>query len=611
MKGKWIKILILLCFIGCFTGCKKEADSKVTSIQQKEVVEKVEEEETEEAENAENANDSLEQEIKGKETSQKKEEIYLEVTNSNQWENEADQFVQLDLGIVNTSTDKVKDWKITIPVGESTYIEQSWSGNFRLDNNTIVITCVDYNQTVEPSNSITIGAILKNAGIISKEEIILDYDLEQVPESEKSKSSNQKGSDTKEQAVEIKQFDGVPKATQDDWLSVKGNKIVDKSGKEVWLTGVNWFGYNTGTNLFDGIWNSDLNTSIEAIADHGFNLIRIPMSSELILKWKAGEYPAANYNHATNSYLEGMNSLEIFDYVIGQFRKNGLKIMIDIHSAKTDSSGHMYNMWYRDDISEQDFIDSLCWLARRYRKDDTILAYDLKNEPHGKPNETPKAIWNSSTDADNWKYIAEKTAKAVLDINPNVLIMVEGIECYPKDLKSNGNFQSLNNDDYYFNWWGGNLRGVKDYPVDLGKYQNKLVYSPHDYGPSVYQQPWFEGDYTFDSLYEDCWKDNWMFIQEENIAPLLVGEWGGFMKEPNLKWMTFLRELIKKNRLNHTFWCFNANSGDTGGLVLDDFTTWDEEKYEFVKEVLWQKNGKFVGLNHKIPLGKNGITLSE
>ena len=189
--------------------------------------------------------------------------------------------------------------------------------------------------------------------------------------------------------------------------------------------------------------------------------------------------------------------------------------------------------------------------------------------------------------------------------------MVEGIEIYPKDIKSNGDFSSSNMGDYHCTWWGGNLRGVKDNPIDLGKYQNKLVYSPHDYGPTVYEQPWFKGGYSFDSLYKDCWRDNWFFIQEENIAPLLIGEWGGFMREPNLTWMKYLRKLIKDNRINHTFWCFNSNSGDTGGLVLDDFTTWDEDKYAFVKEVLWQQNGKFVGLDHEIPLGGNGITLSQ
>ncbi len=85
------------------------------------------------------------------------------------------------------------------------------------------------------------------------------------------------------------------------------------------------------------------------------------------------------------------------------------------------------------------------------------------------------------------------------------------------------------------------------------------------------------------------------------------------MAEPNITWMTYMRELIGKYRINHTFWCFNANSGDTGGLVKDDFVTWDDDKYNFVKEVLWQENGKFVSLDHKIKLGTdgNGISLGE
>ena len=398
----------------------------------------------------------------------------------------------------------------------------------------------------------------------------------------------------------------------DDWLFTDGNRIVDKNGKRVWLTGVNWFGYNTGTNTFDGLWNSQLEPSVKAIADHGFNLIRVPISAELINQWAAGEYPKANYNNAYNTALNGMNSLEIFEYFLKLAEENGIKVMPDIHSAETNASGHNVNLWYTSKVSVEEFYSALEWMADRYKNNDTIIAYDLKNEPHGKPYEGDgAAIWNDSTDANNWKHVAETAAARILAKNPNVLILVEGIEIYPIDLKNNSDFHSTNEKDYYFNWWGGNLRGVKDYPIDLGKYQNKLVYSPHDYGPTVYKQPWFEGSYSFDSLMRDCWHDNWFYIHEDNTAPLLIGEWGGFMREPNLTWMTYMRQLIKENKLNHTFWCFNANSGDTGGLVLDDFQTWDEEKYAFVKEVLWQENGKFVGLDHAIPLGENGITLTE
>lgn len=155
---------------------------------------------------------------------------------------------------------------------------------------------------------------------------------------------------------------------------------------------------------------------------------------------------------------------------------------------------------------------------------------------------------------------------------------------------------------------------VRDYPIDFGSASrnSQIVYSPHDYGPLVYEQPWFSGGFTYDSLYKDAWHPYWLYIEEENIAPILIGEWGGFMQGDNLKWMEYIRDLIGKENLHHTFWCFNANSGDTGGLVKDDFKTWDEEKYALVKPVLWQNSaGKFISLDHEIALGANGISLGD
>ncbi|MCH5349433.1 MAG: cellulase family glycosylhydrolase [Oscillospiraceae bacterium] len=553
-----------------------------------------------------------------KSADQTSDKVTLVLNASNGWESGGDKFTQLDGSVKNNSDTAIGSWTVTIPAASGVRVDQYWNCEISVKGGTLTVTPVSYNSFVDAGSEGTFGMILCNAGNIDSSKATVKFGNTTVSASDYwngNNNNNDNGGGSSGSVgnnnPKIVQAKDIPAPTTDDWLFTDGSKIVDKDGKEVWLTGVNWFGYNTGTNTFDGLWTCDLNTSIAAIADRGFNLLRIPISTELIKNWSNGSYPTANFNQATNSYLVGMNSLEIFDYVIGQCRANGIKIMIDIHSAKTDSMGHMYNVWYNGNISEQDYLDALAWMAGRYKNDDTIIAYDLKNEPHGKAGESPRAKWDGSKDSDNWKYIAEKAAKAVLNKNPNVLVMVEGIEIYPMDTKANGDFSSTNMGDYYCTWWGGNLRGVKDNPVDLGKYQNKLVYSPHDYGPTVYEQPWFKGGFTYDSLYKDCWYDSWFYIQKSNTAPLLIGEWGGFMRDPNLTWMTYLRKLIKDNKINHTFWCFNSNSGDTGGLVLDDFTTWDEDKYAFVKEVLWQQGGKFVGLDHEIPLGSNGITLSQ
>src|SRR4051812_13444366 len=72
--------------------------------------------------------------------------------------------------------------------------------------------------------------------------------------------------------------------------------------------------------------------------------------------------------------------------------------------------------------------------------------------------------------------------------------------------------------------------------------------------------------------------------------------------------MTALRDLIVEKHLHQTFWVLNPNSGDTGGLLLDDWKTWDEQKYALLKPALWQYAGKFVSLDHQVPLGGAGST---
>lgn len=549
--------------------------------------------------------------------------IVIEYSVGNTWADGNVTMYGLDIAIRNGSKKAVDGWKLVLTIDGVSKVS-GWNGTFSVGKGVLTVTNANYNGKIPAGGAVAIGCNLGTTGSLNITKATLNgtactvkkgkVDQNTINNNNNGNNNNNNNQGNKgQQSVDVKALlKRSEKAVQgDDWLHTDGRRIYDKNGKQVWLTGLNWFGYNTGTNTFDGLWNSQLEPTVKAIADHGFNLIRVPISAELILQWKRGEYPKANYNNAYNTALNSMNSLEIWDYFLKLAEASGIKVIPDIHSAETNASGHNVNLWYTDRIKVEDFYAALEWMAERYKNNDTIIGYDLKNEPHGKPYEgAAAAIWNDSKAANNWKYVAETAALKVLAKNPNVLILIEGIEIFPKDLTTNADFHSTNEKDYDFNWWGGNLRGVRKYPINLGAYNNKIVYSPHDYGPTVYKQPWFEGTFTYDSLMEDCWKDNWFYIYEENIAPLLIGEWGGFMTEPNLTWMTYMRQLISKYRLNHTFWCLNANSGDTGGLLLDDFKTWDDAKYNFVKEVLWQQSGKFVGLDHAIPLGDNGITLS-
>jgi len=374
------------------------------------------------------------------------------------------------------------------------------------------------------------------------------------------------------------------------------------------MTGANWFGFNASERFFHGLWSVNMNKVLDSLATRGINTLRVPISVQLLKEWSNGQAAVAQgINVQANPELTGLTTLQVFDAFLASSKQRGIKVVLDVHSAEADNSGHMAPMWYTSSITTADFYAAWEWVAARYKNDDTIVGFDLKNEPHGSFNETPRAKWDNSTDADNWKYVAETAAKKILAINPNVLILVEGIAVYPK---AGASWTSTNKDDYYNNWWGGNLRGVADYPINLGVNQDQLMYSPHDYGPLVYEQPWFATAFTQQSLINDVWGPNWLYLHESNSYPLLIGEWGGRLGQDARqdKWMFALRDLIVTEKLHHTFWTVNPNSGDTGGLLLDDWTSWDEPKYAMLKPTLWQdKTGKFVSLDHvvKLPGGTN------
>lgn len=442
--------------------------------------------------------------------------------------------------------------------------------------------------------------------------------------------------------------------TGDDWLHAVGSRLYDMNGNEVWLTGANWFGFNCSENCAHGLYAADVDDFLSACADKGINVIRFPISSELLLSWMNGEpneassvqagyeppvdevgedgsvTPAGTYVNINKDFVlsDGKtlkNSMEIFDVIMQKCKDYGIKAFVDIHSPDANNSGHNYELWYgKAGITTDLWIDTLVWLADKYKNDDTLLGFDLKNEPHGKREydaTCPDTIakWDGTTDENNWAYAATSCANAILAVNPHALIFVEGVEQYPKTEKGY-NYDTpdiwqapADQSPWYGAWWGGNLRGVRDYPVTPTSGTSQIVYSPHDYGPSVYAQTWFDKEFDTQSLLDDYWYDTWAYINAEDIAPLLIGEWGGHMDGgKNQKWMELLRDYMINHHISHTFWCLNPNSGDTGGLLGYDFLTWDDEKYGLFEPSLWQtlETGKYIGLDHQKALGNNGTGLS-
>ena len=48
-------------------------------------------------------------------------------------------------------------------------------------------------------------------------------------------------------------------------------------------------------------------------------------------------------------------------------------------------------------------------------------------------------------------------------------------------------------------------------------------------------------------------------------------------------WQKNLVAYLKKNGLSYTYWAWNPNSGDTGGILKDDWKTIDHDKAALLK----------------------------
>jgi endoglucanase len=343
-------------------------------------------------------------------------------------------------------------------------------------------------------------------------------------------------------------------------LSTTGARIVDKTGTPVLLRGVNWFGMETAIHVPYGLLYRDYKQMLAQIKSLGYNVIRLPYSVQALSSSNISE---VNFSLGSNTDLQGKTPLEVMDLIVQEAGRQGLMILLDSHRL---DDNRIPELWYGDGFSEADWIATWTALANRYKNQPNVIGADLKNEPHG------QASWGTGNQATDWRLAAERAGNAIQAINPNWLIVVEGVE------------KNVQGGQQLFHWWGGNLEGVKNYPVRLNV-PKKLVYSPHEYGAGVFNQPWFS-DPTFPNNLLTRWEIGFNYIATQGIAPIWIGEFGGRQVDTASKegiWQRKLVDFIKEKNLSFTYWSWNPNSDDTGGILLNDWQTVDAPKQQLLK----------------------------
>lgn len=250
--------------------------------------------------------------------------------------------------------------------------------------------------------------------------------------------------------------------------SIENGRIVDAAGEKIELRGISIYGANErGRLVMSGLYRRGYKALIAELRSYGFNAVRLPFCPQTLTQ---GPIPPDFFwvNKQLNPDLfnpdgSGKTPLQILSLVVEEFDRQQFYILLDHHTTDCKNIGPL---WYAEGYTEDDWIEDLLLLAKRFAHLEYFLGLDIKNEPHG-------TTWAQDEPETDWNAAAGRAAKVLLDAAPNMLIFLQGTA-------GNGNCGG-NDYPYWHSDWGGNLARQLCEPVDIPK--SKLVLSPHVYGP--------------------------------------------------------------------------------------------------------------------------------
>ena len=311
---------------------------------------------------------------------------------------------------------------------------------------------------------------------------------------------------------------------QAGFLKTRGNKLMDQSGKQVLLRGINlggwliqeawmtplnkpdkglgeWdtreafakrgFSQEQILQLFDAyqdawITENDLGT----IASLGMNCVRVPFW------YRNFQYEDGSYISADK--LDENPGFKRLDWLIDECAKRGIYVILDLHGApgfqNDDHSGgkshasQLYDQTPEGEAFRQRTVELWQAIAARYRGNPAVAAYDLLNEPmNGFPG------WRKS-DPTLWR-LYDQIYQGIRAVDPDHIITLEGIwEMANLPNPKDRGWENVLYQTHNYNWKKDEIdrkildikdRAHWEVPVYVGEFQSGGIW---DYALSTYNK---------------------------------------------------------------------------------------------------------------------------
>ncbi|KAK4504908.1 hypothetical protein PRZ48_002871 [Zasmidium cellare] len=364
-----------------------------------------------------------------------------------------------------------------------------------------------------------------------------------------------------------------------DWappLRTAGRHIVDANGERVKLASINWYGASDIFFVPGGLDFRHRDEIAATIKRMGFNSVRFPYSDQMVIENPIvpPEVISANLdlldgyelNHDSlkrSDELQGPRALDVFNACVKSMTDIGLAVIPNNHITNAhwcDGKNLCDSSWKNDHYgpickikqTTETWIDHWKIIMEPFIDNPLVIGADLRNEPRG--------LWGTMT-WNMWATAAEKASEALLAMQPNWLMFVEGI--------------SSAND----------CSGARTRPVKLSV-PDRVVYSSHVYAWSGWSTLVPYGKRPYPSFALDMDK-NWAFLLRGNTAPVWVGEFGaphGASDSDHHYWDNLMK-ILEETDADWGYWALNPRKpegydNETYGLLRDDWETVVED-YRF------------------------------
>ena len=239
-----------------------------------------------------------------------------------------------------------------------------------------------------------------------------------------------------------------------------------------------------------------------------------------VIRWQLVRWSSPSTDLDLRAYDEWLEEqLSKLDAALPLCEKYGLHVVVDLHSAPHGGPESGKGL-FTDPACQEKFVANWKGIARRYKDSKVVWGYDLVNEP---------MEYAVAEDVADWQELAERTAKAIREIDPHHAIIVE---CPG----------------------GGNPWGfVRFNPIDVAN----VVYSAHMYLPHTF---------THQGVYDD-WEKKYHYpgeidgtawdkaqleaalkpvidFQENYGVHMYIGEFSAIRWAPDNSAYRYLRDLI-------------------------------------------------------------------